>query len=774
MRKGYRALITIGVTAITAGALSTFHGPTIARASGPAITFGVPSIVDPVNTVGEPDLAVDRSGHVFVSGPAGTGEQRSIWEGSSDGGATYRKIGGLAPSAIEGINNAPGGGDTDIAFSNASRSTQTQYFNDLYALAGLRVATTGDEGATISQQVDGAGGAAPEVDRQWFAVYDPTGSASGSCSVSTSLACGSTTPIVYIAFGPGSERWTRSTDGLTYVSANPNNHFGSDGYPSIDQVTGDVFEASYGGSSDIKLNIGKPNDTAGDLTFLDDTGGPGPITVAPSIIDNAGDVANFVVSSMDSKRNLYVAYVDRSTTPSQRQVFVTAAPANNSTLFNGCLTNCWNHWTTPVQVSDGSAVTGDNVNVFPWIKAGGPGLTDTVWYGDSTSLDPSDTTAGHVWNVFMDQTVWPTDPTTGAITGAAPTKNLVKVTPHPMDYLDVCLQGTGCALNTTPGNRNLADFFEVNIDNSGAAEIVYDDMSNGLIQQPQPSTTIADHAGAPVISVIRQNGGPGLLGSAVTGPSTGSISGLPDPSGDALYPVIGGPGNLDAMDFVNDPGTHLASSLSLSGSTLTVTMKVANLNNLAAVASATGGSIQEFITRWQMGNTIYYAEAYMASSMSTALFSAGKAQSVDLCSVSLCLPRVIIYPEAGTGATGTNIENTGSSATCPTSPSASNPCTITISVNTADIGSPASTSLLEEVGAYAVSTSHLQFGTSNAQGQADNVPLEIDGVCCYNFQASTVPVSVPETPWGPALIGSGVFLVGAGVIRRRRHRAGSM
>jgi hypothetical protein len=40
--------------------------------------------------------------------------------------------------------------------------------------------------------------------------------------------------------------------------------------------------------------------------------------------------------------------------------------------------------------------------------------------------------------------------------------------------------------------------------------------------------------------------------------------------------------------------------------------------------------------------------------------------------------------------------------------------TLTIRVNVADVGSPTT--------------------PTNAQAEADNVPLEIDDVCCYNFR----------------------------------------
>jgi hypothetical protein len=137
------------------------------------------------------------------------------------------------------------------------------------------------------------------------------------------------------------------------------------------------------------------------------------------------------------------------------------------------------------------------------------------------------------------------------------------------------------------------------------------------------------------------------------------------------------------------------------------------------------------VTRWQMGNTIYYA-AMSNTGANQPAFYAGAAPSVDLCSVSACFPHVITYPEPGLGGAAEP-----GSVSCPASPSAANPCTITIRVSVGDIGSPSSGSLLQEVGSYAFAASHPQGATTNAQAQADDVPLEIDGACCFNAKAST-------------------------------------
>ena len=48
------------------------------------------------------------------------------------------------------------------------------------------------------------------------------------------------------------------------------------------------------------------------------------------------------------------------------------------------------------------------------------------------------------------------------------------------------------------------------------------------------------------------------------------------------------------------------------------------------------------------------------------------------------------------------------------------------------MGGPTSANTLEEVGAYALVSSHPMGATTNAQAEADNVPLEIDGICCFN------------------------------------------
>src|SRR5438477_2514788 len=714
--------------ALLAGTVALAPLPLGVTASSSPIGFETPSIVDPIHTNGEPDIAIDPQGRVFNSGPTGTGTQRSTWFGSVDGGHTFRVMTQKIPaSPATGIPApGPGGGDTDIAFDRSGK----QYFADLWALACQRVAVTGptNPGATDQENFLGCAGSSPGSDRQWLAVYDP---APGTPNQS---AYTGPRPLVYLEWnnivGPGPNggaQWNKSTDGLNYVNATADvtpttstsySPFGPDGYPAIDQVTGKVFQAAgcttNNGctSSGLWMNIGTP-DSTGTLKFLDDNGAGGQdlkklVHIADTPTGSPDTL--FSVLSMDSGRNLEVVWTvsPANNDPALRQTFVSASSAASG----------WTAWTAPVQVSDGSTATGDATNVFPWLKAGGPGRADAVWYGSDKQVDPGSHN-NQSWNVFMSQVVFPTN-AAGGITGGAPSTQLVKVTPHPMHYDDVCLQGSACI--ASQGNRNLADFFVVNIDNSGAAEIVYDDTSNKLVQAPGTCTVqVADHCGAGVITIARQSSGLGLFGTKVSGPSNSPVSGLSDPAGDARYAVI---------DGTNRPGMDIRSSqlsFSPNGSTLNVTMQVTDLANPAmTIASIPGATNVQYLTRWQMGNTVYYA-AMENNAANQPIFYAGAMKTIDLCSVSACFPHVLTYPEPG-GGTFTGKAETGS-ISC-----ASTPCTLTISVKVGDVGGPTGASLLESVGAYSLAAAIQEGAENNASAESDTVPLEIDGVCCYNFR----------------------------------------
>lgn len=784
------ALALAWVSAPVAGA------PLAATAATPSIGFEVPRLTDPIHTYGEPNIGIEpaqptmvtepsnqTTGNVYVSGPTGTGTQRSIWQGSVDGGHTFRNISRGAPLGIPGCPLAtalcgplagPGGGDTEIAFDHNNK----QYFADLYALACQHVATrvrNPDGSETVAENQAPGGCPVPGSDRQWIVVKDPafaTGpfAARPAASVAAPRIVYMESNTVVQCGGNGGGGWYKSSDGLTYSGAQVDGQalfpvtqtfcpFGADGYPAIDQVTGKVFQANYSnvmvnGSqvAAIQLNIGTPHDVAGNLCFLDSPAGPCGqgtgtlINVAVNnpalndVIDDRGDAANFVVTSIDAGRNLWVAWVNRALDPAKAQTWVAVAPPGPN--------NTWSTFSTPVKVSSGAS----KVSIFPWIQAGSAGRADVAWYGDSITADPSDGTAHHTWNVFMSEVVFPGLVSPGGGGSLVPDPPVqVKVTPHPMDLQDVCLSGTACVTNSPPGNRNLADFFQIRTDSTGAAMIVYVDLGNlycepGFCDALSPAGL--DHRGSELVTIARQSSGPGIKddgtghAALVTGPSNAPVPGLADAAGDAKWPVFGG-ANSPEMDLTFD-------GLSSSGRTLTVSMRTAaDPRNSGGPLAATNCLLPtcntEYVTRWQMGSKLYYA--MYESGGPTPGGYAGEIKTIDDCSVSACDPHTVTYPETTTEP---------STVVCPATPSAATPCEIKVSVNLADIGDPTNSSLLEEVAGYAFVSTVPESALTQATERNDNGATEVDGVCCYNFQAAGVTAPPPggsgNTGGGPTTL----------------------
>ena len=91
MAKFSRAVLVLVAIGVVGVLLRVSNGPWVnhsplrtagAAAATGGISFETPSIADPIHTFGEPDIGIDSQGRVFVSGPTGTGTQRSVWFGS--------------------------------------------------------------------------------------------------------------------------------------------------------------------------------------------------------------------------------------------------------------------------------------------------------------------------------------------------------------------------------------------------------------------------------------------------------------------------------------------------------------------------------------------------------------------------------------------------------------------------------------------------------------------------------------------------------------------
>jgi hypothetical protein len=717
-----RLMVPTGLSVLLIVGLALAASPAASVAAiqkaGKNVTFSSPSVVDPVHDYGEPDIRIASDGTVYDSGPWGTGTQRSVWERSVDGGATFVPVHSPAVSTAaqsvtnvpcpSGVGQCPGGGDTEIAIDHTGKV----YYADLAALVSLKTATW-DPGSTTLQtgfqgdpQQDANG-----YDRQWFAMWDPP-----------SRPDGYTGPLpvnylVYLEAVLGSdphcstancEAASYSTDGLTYATPTTAYDVGVDGNAVVDQKTGTVLEAiGYSSLSDVGVSIltrdpGTPADPS--LVNVQKV----KIADLPSGMSNRG---LFPVIAMDAARNAYVVWVTRcdcseSTDPDAWQIFYSYSTA----------TSGWTTWSQPVQISAAPA----NTNLMPWITAGSDGRVAAVWYGSAdTTHNPSTEDAHQSWDVYL-----------ASITNADsahPAVSLVKVTRHPMHYGTICLEGTGCI--ASQGNRNLADFFQDTVDpRDGAVVITYNDTSNESLQEfVGTGDGTADHRGAPLVLSVRQNGGVGLFGTTVKGAPRAGAS-MSDQAGDARFDPIYGTTSVPGLDL-------RGFKVSMKGSNVDVRFTVQSLKDQLGTLAATGAGAIDYVARWTgppiddpntgTRNPIYFVAVEVGPGGTPAFF-AGEALAVELCSVSGCFPHIIDYPappRGGTAVTGEQLSlKHGRGA-------------FVVHVPAALIGVQPQGALLESFSAFTfarLKSAAIPF--TNAEAEADISPIEIDGICCRDVK----------------------------------------
>ena len=701
-RPSNRRVVVSAITAVGATALAVALTPASGATVHPgAIKFGVPRVVDPIHTYGEPDIKVAPNGTVYVSGPQGTGVQRSIWSASYDNGDSYRliqdnKTGTAYPSALIPTKSTlgPGGGDTELAVDRHN----TVYYADLWALACFTTAYSRDNGKTVNSTPLGCD--SPGADRQWLGIYDP------APSDHTISPYKGPKPLVYLKY---SDEGANGGSRVDYTDgSNPSNWHTNDkasqiadgqGYSptdapiAIDQHTGDMLTAVMHGSG-LALAIGEPaKDGSAHLNFRYE-----PIqTVLPM-----GDPNTlFPGFAEDSARNLYVVWVGGK----DYQVYYSyAKPTKNG--------RDWGAWSAPVKINRPPSA----VQLMPWVAAGRNGIIDVVWYGTDKTLaqlgskGPS-AKANQQWWTWFAQIDHANSRRPHIVQSVA--------SQHPMHYNDICMLGTGCI--TATGNRNIADFFEVTIDNQGRARIVYTDTSNGLASV-LGNVEAADHSGAAVVTVATQETGLNAwTGKPLKATETQKPIGIiNDPSGDARYPVLGGKA-VSAADIQRV-------TMARSGKTLRIQVTLKH-GTLADAATAAGASYGRLVVRWQMGNTLYHAGVDEDAAGGNTSYYAGKTQSTDSCSVSACDPHTLDYvapPQQGAAAATGSVK-------------ASQNTIYTINVPLSAIGNPSAHSLLEEVTAYVFAAplpgSELD---TKAQSDADEVPLELEGTKSFNFEAAAV------------------------------------
>src|SRR5205807_10635561 len=180
-----------------------------------------------------------------------------------------------------------------------------------------------------------------------------------------------------------------------------------------------------------------------------------------------------------------------------------------------------NTWSSAIRVSDGPET---KTAVFPRMTTGPvPGTIGVVWYG-SDKLTTGDDTAD--WHVFY---------ALGTDVKGSPTFRQGEASDHVIHGANI--SEAGLVVGGMSPNRNLADYFQVAFDPTGAAVIGYCDDHND----------ISGHA-----FVTRQISGSGAKGIAIPAPVEGSA--LPPPANQPLPTAasVGGIPGSQVTDFKDE------------------------------------------------------------------------------------------------------------------------------------------------------------------------------------------------------------------------------
>jgi hypothetical protein len=319
------------------------------------------------------------------------------------------------------------------------------------------------------------------------------------------------------------------------------------------------------GVPDDKLYIARSTDGAQTWTrrLVADLGAHAADNIFPQLtLDHAGNVY-FTWSQTQGSR-------DASNGGGEQDVFYAYSTDRGTT------------WSKPIDLT---GERGDSA-IFPWMQGGDAGQVDLVFYKANTGLNsdlafvdangnqctegsPGCNPNPSVWNVYFSQSQ-------NAL-NTGPNFKAIQISDRPNHVGPICTGGTGCENNG--GNRNLLDFFTVDVDHLGAAHVVWaDDNNSRNFTRNLYSRQLSGSSVYRNTQINLQSSWPTTDHSAT------------DRAGD-VFDALGAPeGSCSGMDV-------LGSSAQRSGDQLTVTLRLnAPPNKAAAIAcsnapvvGATGG-----------------------------------------------------------------------------------------------------------------------------------------------------------------------------------------
>jgi hypothetical protein len=577
-----RTPLILAATCLLAGALGS-HVATAGKAPKAGtvrdhlMTFTPATVVDPVLFGGEPGFTFDPTSQTrsFVDWPVSSRQNIGVLFRSEDGGLTYQKrymdpndptsggaacVGRQVPFCFAG-----GGGDTVV---NLNDKNGILYMGSQEVLVNQAVGTSFDHGDTfpVTSTDPLVGKTATGVDRQW-------------------LASRKGTKDVYLAYHvPAVGEYVHKSSEA--------GAFGSWSNPPTPQVPGVTQSGSFvmdntGGRHDGALYLGYlgfPGVNSVGSGFLVAVSTDGGKTFVSHPVPKAANARNFTIVQLDRRGNLYATWVDSAT----QKTYLSTSKGDvgiNKTA-PGSL------WSTPVVVSSEAL----SVTIFSNLAAGDPGRIAIGYYGTTAKAHTPDEVAKGKggWSPYVAVATnalcqWDSKPCSSPLFHESP------ISHHINQDDNICTAGTACL--ATGGNRNLLDYFSINLDKQGHLGFVWTDTTNGI--------------GMGFIKVARQASGPSLYAGKPDASLPARVNGERDKSGDARYPIYGkavrtAP-SYKALDLL---GTTVALK---DSKTLRVTIDLADTTALGGklpAAQNDGATLLQqakYLVRWDFKGQVYYA-----------------------------------------------------------------------------------------------------------------------------------------------------------------------
>ncbi len=396
------------------------------------------------------------------------------------------------PDSITGsqdvVVGGDGGGDVDMAVAFPTEAVENPATPPALAYSSLVLANISsqrstDRGATFLKNPSGnVTGGIPGDDRQWMEFFG-----SQYCY------------LIYRTLAPAVAQVQRSVDmGLTYGNTTVVGTIGQVGGVDVDQNDGTVY---LSGSNGV-VAVGIPPVP----------GPPGPTSLPP---------ASYTVHNVAGTGNAHLFFTVKVASDGT----VYACYSNDHDIYIKFSQDKGNTWSPAIRVSDGMETL---TAVFPWLETGPtPGTIGVVWYGSDKATTGDDSANWHVFYAL------------GTNVLTAPVFRQAEAGDHVIHGANI--SEAGLVVGGMSPNRNLADYFQISFDPTGAAVIAFCDDHND----------ISGHT-----YVTRQISGPGVNnGAAVPTPVEGSA--LPGPAYEPLPTAasVGGIPGSQVTDFRHDVRT---------------------------------------------------------------------------------------------------------------------------------------------------------------------------------------------------------------------------